>query len=78
MTKAFNKKVYPRSFQAGYLVLPIRRPINLSRCMGKKLFPTGMVLILFRKFTPIVLKIVDKDGLFIGPIDIRFLKRYYA
>ena len=36
MTKAFNKKVRPHSFQVGDLVLAIRRPINLSRCMGNK------------------------------------------
>ena len=36
LTKAFNKKVKPRSFQVGDLVLAVRRPINMKNRMGNK------------------------------------------
>ena len=36
LTKAFNKKVKPRSFQVGDLVLTVRRPINMKNRMGNK------------------------------------------
>ena len=36
LTKAFNKKVKPRSFQVGDLVIVVRRPINMKNRMGNK------------------------------------------
>ncbi|XP_075107210.1 uncharacterized protein LOC142180168 [Nicotiana tabacum] len=36
LARAFNKKVRSRSFQVGDLVLAVRRPIILSKCIGDK------------------------------------------
>ncbi|XP_017978221.1 PREDICTED: uncharacterized protein LOC108662400 [Theobroma cacao] len=36
LSKAFNKKVKPRSFQVGDLVLAVRRPINTTHRMSNK------------------------------------------
>ncbi|KAB5563760.1 hypothetical protein DKX38_003814 [Salix brachista] len=36
LCRAFNKKVRPRSFQEGDLVLAVRRPIIMSKRMGSK------------------------------------------
>ena len=36
LTKAFNKKVKPRSFQVGDLVFAVRKPINMKNHMGNK------------------------------------------
>ncbi|KAL0303460.1 UNVERIFIED_CONTAM: hypothetical protein Sradi_6214100 [Sesamum radiatum] len=44
MTRAFNKKVRPRSFQVGDLVLAVRRPITLTQRMGTSSCQSGMVL----------------------------------
>ena len=79
MTKAFNKKGHPRSFQAGDLVLTIRRLINLSRHMGNKFISSwDGPYVVQDVYSNGAYKIVDKDGLHIGPINGRFLKRYYA
>ncbi|KAF8403566.1 hypothetical protein HHK36_011670 [Tetracentron sinense] len=39
LSRAFNKKVRPRSFQIGDLVLAVRRPIILSHRSGEKFDP---------------------------------------
>ncbi|XP_055961466.1 uncharacterized protein LOC130015405 [Mercurialis annua] len=54
MSKAFNKKVRPRSFQLGDLVLAIRRPKIISRRMGNKFLSNWDGLMLFKKFTLMV------------------------
>ncbi|TMW95985.1 hypothetical protein EJD97_008088 [Solanum chilense] len=36
LARAFNKKVRPRSYQVGDLVLEVRRPIILNKCIGEK------------------------------------------
>ena len=33
LAKPFNKKIQPRSFQVGDLVLAVRRPIILKKCI---------------------------------------------
>lgn len=79
MTKSFNKRVRPRSFQVGDLVLSVRRPIIITRKTGGKFQPKwdGPYLVT-HAFTNGAYKIVDKDGLQIGPINGKFLKRFYA
>ena len=79
LSRAFNKKVRPRSFQIGDLVLAIRRPIIISRRMGNKFLSNwDGPYVVKEVYSNGAYKIVDKDGLRVGPINGKFLKRYYA
>ena len=79
LTKAFNKKVKPRSFQVGDLVLAVRRPINMKNRMGNKfLSKWDGPYVVQEVYTNGAYKIVDQDGVRVGPINGRFLKQYYA
>ncbi|KAB5519344.1 hypothetical protein DKX38_023663 [Salix brachista] len=79
LCRAFNKKVRPRSFQEGDLVLAIRRPIIMSKRMGSKfLSKWDGPYVVQEVYTNGAYKIVDENGLRIGPINGKFLKRYYA
>jgi transposase InsO family protein len=79
LSRAFKKKVKPRSFQQGDLVLAIRRPINTLHKIGKKFTSKWDGLYVVKEvYTNGAYKIVDKDGIRVGPINVRFLKRYYA
>ncbi|XP_038687483.1 uncharacterized protein LOC119986862 [Tripterygium wilfordii] len=79
MSRAFNKKVRPRSFQIGDLVLAIRRPIVITRRTGGKFLPKwDGPYVVTEVYTNGAYKIIDKDGLRIGPINGKFLKRFYA
>ena len=79
MTKAFNKKVNPRSFQVGDLVLAIWRPIVMSRRMGNKFISKWDGPYVVKEiYTNGAYMIVDHEGLRVGPINGKFLKRYYA
>ncbi|KAL9382329.1 hypothetical protein Peur_025364 [Populus x canadensis] len=76
---AFNKKVRPRSFQEGNLVLAVRRPIIMSKRMGSKFLSKWDGPYMVQEvYTNGAYKIVDENGLRIGPINGKFLKRYYA
>ncbi|XP_021301215.1 uncharacterized protein LOC110429449 [Herrania umbratica] len=79
LSKAFNKKVKPQSFQVGDLVLAVRRPINTTHRMGNKfLSKWDGPYVVQEVYTHGAYKIVDQDGVRVGPINGRFLKRYYA
>jgi hypothetical protein len=79
LCRAFNKKVRPRSFQEGDLVLAVRRPIIMSKRMGSKfLSKWDGPYVVQEVYTNGAYKIVDENGLRIGPINGKFLKRYYA
>ena len=79
LSRAFNKKVRPRSLQIGDLVLAIRRPIIISRRMGNKFLSNwDGPYVVKEVYSNGAYKIVDKDGLRVGPINGKFLKRYYA
>ncbi|KAL0406168.1 UNVERIFIED_CONTAM: hypothetical protein Slati_3930700 [Sesamum latifolium] len=78
MTRAFNKKVRSRSFQIGDLVLAVRRPITLTQRMENKFVSKwDGPYVVKQAYTNGAYKLVDKDGLRIGPINGKFLKRYY-
>ncbi|XP_061999282.1 uncharacterized protein LOC133716611 [Rosa rugosa] len=79
MSRAFNKGVRPRSFQVGDLVLAVRRPIIMTHKTGPK-FKSKWdgPYIVSEVYTNGAYKIVAEDGLRIGPINGKFLKRYYA
>ncbi|XP_070004154.1 uncharacterized protein [Nicotiana sylvestris] len=68
LARAFNKKVRPRSFQVGDLVLAVRRPIILNKRIGDKFT--------LKLDGPYVVK-ETKDGLRVGPINGKFLKLYF-
>ncbi|KAL0437744.1 UNVERIFIED_CONTAM: hypothetical protein Sradi_0482300 [Sesamum radiatum] len=78
MTRAFNKKVRPWSFQVGDLVLAVRRPITLTQRMGNKFVSKwDGPYVVKEAYTNGAYKLVDKDDLRIGPINGKLLKRYY-
>ncbi|KAL0420933.1 UNVERIFIED_CONTAM: hypothetical protein Slati_3116200 [Sesamum latifolium] len=79
LSKAFNKKVRPRSFQVGDLVLAVRRPIITTHRTGNKfLSKWDGPYVVKETYTNGAYKLVAEDGLRIGPINGKFLKQYYA
>ena len=79
LTKAFNKKVKPKSFQVGNLVLVVKRSINIKNHIGNKfLSKWDDPYVVQEIYTNGAYKIVDQDGIRVGPINGRFLKQYYA
>ncbi|KAA0042069.1 uncharacterized protein E5676_scaffold306G003240 [Cucumis melo var. makuwa] len=79
MSKGFDKHFKPRSFQVGELVLAIRRPIITTRYTGNKFTSKwDGPYIVKEVYTNDRNKIVDRDGLKIGPINEKFLKKFYA
>ena len=79
MSKAFDKYVKPQSFQVGELVLAVRRPI-ITRDIQENKFTLKWEgpYIVKEVFTNRAYKIIDQDGLRIGPINDKFLKKFYA
>ncbi|CAM8947778.1 unnamed protein product [Rhodiola kirilowii] len=79
LARAFNKKVRPRSFQKGDLVLAVRRPIITSHKTGSKFKEKwDGPYVVQEAYTNGAYKIVDQEGLRVGPINGKFLKRYYS
>ncbi|XP_038885779.1 uncharacterized protein LOC120076069 [Benincasa hispida] len=79
MSKAFDKHVKPRFFQVGDLVIAVRRPIITTRHTGNKFTPKwDGPYVVKEVYTNGAYKIVDQDGLRIGPINGKFLKKFYA
>uniref|UniRef100_A0A803LJ78 Uncharacterized protein n=1 Tax=Chenopodium quinoa TaxID=63459 RepID=A0A803LJ78_CHEQI len=78
LTRAFNKKVRVCSFQVGDTVLAVRRPIIISSKKGN-IFSSKWdgPYIVQEVYINGAYKIVDADGLRVGPINGKFLKRYY-
>ena len=70
LSRAFNKKVCLRFFQVGYQVLPVRRPILTSHKSGGKFTSKwdGPYAIQ-EAYSSDAYKLVDADGLRIGPIN---------
>ncbi|KAM1699106.1 hypothetical protein ACFX13_030926 [Malus domestica] len=78
LSKAFNKKVRPRSFQTGDLVLALRRPIiTTQKTKSKFTSKWDGPYVIQEVYTNGAYLIMAEDGLKIGPINGRFLKRYY-
>ncbi|KAL0319665.1 UNVERIFIED_CONTAM: hypothetical protein Sradi_5228000 [Sesamum radiatum] len=79
LSKAFNKKVSPCSFQVGDLVLAVRRPIITTHPTGNKFWSKwDDPYVVEEAYTNDAYKLVAEDGLRIDPINGKFLKRYYA
>ncbi|KAM1863223.1 hypothetical protein ACFX14_003597 [Malus domestica] len=78
LSKAFNKKVLPRSFQMGDLVLSLRRPIiTTHKTKSKFTSKWDGPYVVQEVYTNGAYLIMVEDGLKIGPINGRFLKCYY-
>ena len=78
LSRAFNKRVRPRSFQEGDLVLAVRRPIITTHRTGNKFNSKWDGPYVVREvYSNGAYKIVTEDGFRIGPINGKFLKRYY-
>ncbi|KAM1064551.1 hypothetical protein ACFXTH_028557 [Malus domestica] len=78
LSKAFNKKVRPRSFQTGDLVLALRRPIiTTHKTKSKFTSKWDGPYVIQEVYISGAYLIMAEDGLKIGPINGRFLKRYY-
>ncbi|CAL8084296.1 unnamed protein product [Prunus armeniaca] len=79
LSNAFNKKVRPKSFQVGDLVVALRRPIITTHKTGSKFTSKwDGAYVVQEVYTSGAYKIVAKDNLRVGPINEKFLKRYYA
>ncbi|KAM2170710.1 hypothetical protein ACFX1R_035878 [Malus domestica] len=78
LSKAFNKKVRPRSFQTGDLVLTLRRLIiTTHKTKSKFTSKWDGPYIIQEIYTNGAYLITAEDDLNIGLINGRFLKRYY-
>ena len=79
ISRTFNKKVHPRSFQVGDLVLAVRRPIIVTHHTKNKFVSKwDGPYVVQEAYTNGAYKLVVEDGLRIGPINSKFLKCYYA
>ncbi|KAM1606963.1 hypothetical protein ACFX1Z_027600 [Malus domestica] len=78
LSKAFNKNVYPRSFQMGDLVIALCRPIiTTHKTKSKFTSKWDRPYVIQEVYTNDVYLIMAEDDLKIGTINGRFLKRYY-
>ena len=74
ISRTFNKKVCPRSFQVGDLVLVVRRPIIIThRTKNKFVSKWDEPYVVQEAYTNGTYKLVAEDGLRIGPINGKFL-----
>ena len=78
LSKAFNKKVKPLSFQVGDLVLVVRRPITSHRMGNKFLSKWDGPYVVREVYSNGAYKIVDENGVKVDPIIGKLLKRYYV
>ncbi|KAL0301970.1 UNVERIFIED_CONTAM: hypothetical protein Sradi_6473800 [Sesamum radiatum] len=77
--RAFNKKVRLRSFQVSGLVFAVTRPVFTIHQTGNKFLPKwDGSYVVKEAYTNGAYNLVVEDGLRIGPINRKFLKRYYA
>ena len=78
LSRAFNKIVRLRSFQVRDQVLAVRRPIIISH-KSKMKFTSKWngPYVIQEVYSSGAYKLVDADGLRIGPINGKFLKKYY-
>ena len=79
LSSAFNKRVKPQSFQVGDLVLVVQRPIITTHRTGNKFTSKwDGHYVVQEVYTNGAYKLIDNDGIRIGPINGKFLKRFYA
>ncbi|KAL0361641.1 UNVERIFIED_CONTAM: hypothetical protein Sradi_3848600 [Sesamum radiatum] len=78
LSRAFNKKVRSCSFQVDVLVLAVRRPIITTHHTGNKFTSKWDGPMSSKVYTNGAYKLIAEDGLRIGPINGKFLKRHYT
>ncbi|XP_070050936.1 uncharacterized protein [Nicotiana tomentosiformis] len=77
LSRAFNKRVRPRSFQVGDQVLAIRRPIITShKPVGKFTSKWDGPYVVQEAYSRGAYKLVNAGGMRIGPINGKVLKKY--
>ena len=68
LSSTFNKRVKPRSFQVGELVLAVRRPIITTHHTGNKFTSEwDGPYVVQEVYTNGAYKLIDNDGVRIGP-----------
>jgi len=73
-----QQKSLARSFQVGDQVLVVRRPIIVSHKIGSKFTSQwDGPYVIKEVYTNGAYKIIDADGVHVGLINGKFLKRYY-
>ena len=78
LSRAFNKKIRPRSFQVGDQVLAVKRPIIIPYKTGSKFTSKWDGPYVVREvYTNDAYRIVGTDGVRVGPINGKFLKLYH-
>ncbi|KAL3527706.1 hypothetical protein ACH5RR_012362 [Cinchona calisaya] len=75
LSKAFNKRVRPRSFKIGDIVIVVRKPIILAHG-GQRKFVSKWdgPYIVQEVYTNGLYKLIAEDGLRVGPINGKYLK----
>ncbi|XP_070032504.1 uncharacterized protein [Nicotiana tomentosiformis] len=78
LSRTFNKRVRPISFQVGDQVLAIRRSIISSHKSGGKFTSKwDRPYVMQEAYSDGAYKLIDVEGLRNGPINGKFLKKYY-
>ncbi|XP_019155716.1 PREDICTED: uncharacterized protein LOC109152471 [Ipomoea nil] len=78
ISRAFNKRVRIRSFQVGDKVLAVRRPIIITRKTGHKFTPKwDGPYVVQEAYSGGAYKLIDENGVRVGPINGKFLKVYH-
>ncbi|XP_057770207.1 uncharacterized protein LOC130990022 [Salvia miltiorrhiza] len=78
LSKSFNKTVRVRSFQVGDLVLAVRRPIVVTHRVGNKFISRwDGPYVVKEVYTNGAYRLLSDDNVRVGPINGKFLKRYY-
>ena len=78
LSRAFNKKVLPYSFQVGDQVLVGKRPIIMTHRIGSKFTPKWNDPYVVREvYLNGDYKIIDTEGVRVRSINGRFLKHYF-
>ena len=77
LSRVFNKKVRRRSFQVGDMVFTVRKSIVMAhRTKDKFVSKWDGPYIVRKVYTNGAYKLVDKDGVKVGPINEKFMKLY--
>ncbi|XP_057803303.1 uncharacterized protein LOC131018607 [Salvia miltiorrhiza] len=78
LSKSFNKTVRVRFFQVGDLVLAVRRPIIVTHRVGNKFVSRwDGPYVVKEVYTNRAYMLLSDDNVRVGPINGKFLKRYY-
>ncbi|XP_070020337.1 uncharacterized protein [Nicotiana sylvestris] len=77
LSRTFNKRVHPRSFQVGDQVIAIRRPIITShKPVAKFTSKWDGPNVVQEAYSSVAYNLVNTDSMRIGPINGMFFKKY--